>query len=107
MLGLALAVLIAEQFLDPDTAVTIAVDDTLLQRWGRQVYGCFYHHDATANSEKSAVAWGNNWVVSGSASSCRSLERTVCLPVLFRLWQPRRTEYAKATSPIPSGPPSP
>ena len=58
-LGLALAALIVERFLDAQQPVTVAVDDTLLQRWGRKVYGCFYHHDATANSEKAAVAWGN------------------------------------------------
>ena len=51
-LGLALAVLIVERFLDPDAAVTVAVDDTLLHRWGRKVYGCFYHHDATAKGSR-------------------------------------------------------
>jgi hypothetical protein len=107
MLGLALAVLIVEQFLDPAAAVTVAVDDTLLQRWGRKVYGCFYHHDATANSEKAAVAWGNNWVVIGICVKLPMLERTVCLPVLCRLWQPRRPAYAKADKPDPERPGKP
>ena len=106
-LGLALVALIVERFLDPDAAVTVAVDDTLLQRWGRKVYGCFYHHDATANSEKAAVAWGNNWVVIGICVRLPCLERTVCLPVLFRLWQPRRAEYAKANKPDPQRPGKP
>jgi hypothetical protein len=91
----------------PDAAVMVAVDDTLLQRWGRKVYGCFYHHDATANSEKAAVAWGNNWVVIGICVKLPCLERTVCLPVLFRLWQPRRAEYAKANKPDPQRPGKP
>jgi hypothetical protein len=107
MLGLALAVLIVERFLDPAAAVTVAVDDTLLQRWGRKVHGCFYHHDATANSERSAVAWGNNWVVVGICVKLPMLERTVCLPVLFRLWQPRRPAYAKADKPDPQRPGKP
>ena len=100
-LGLALAAVIVERFLDPDAPVTVAVDDTLLQRWGRKVYGCFYHHDATANGEKAAVAWGNNWVVVGICLTVPFLERTVCLPVLFRLWRPRRPEYAKIDKPDP------
>jgi len=106
-LGLTLAALIVERFVAADAAVTVAVDDTLLQRWGRKVYGCFYHHDATANSERSAVAWGNNWVVVGICITLPCLERTVCLPVLFRLWRPRRPEYAKAQKPDPERPSKP
>ncbi|MGH2931049.1 MAG: IS701 family transposase, partial [Solirubrobacteraceae bacterium] len=106
-LGLALAAVVVQGFLDPDVAVTVVVDDTLLQRWGRKVWGCFYHHDATANSDKAAVAWGNNWVVVGICVTLPILERTVCLPVLFRLWRPRRAEYAKADKPDPERPGKP
>jgi DDE superfamily endonuclease len=106
-LGLLLAALIVAWFVDRGAPVTIAVDDTLLQRWGRRVWGCFYHHDATANSEKAAVAWGNNWVVVGICVTLPFLERTVCLPVLFRLWRPRRPEYAKADRPDPERPGKP
>ncbi len=106
-LGLALAGLIVERFLAEGEPVTVAVDDTLLQRWGRKVYGCFYHHDATANSEQAAVAWGNNWVVVGICVTLPFLERTVCLPVLFRLWRPRRGEYVKLDKPDPQRPGKP
>jgi len=106
-LGLAVAGLIVERFLAEGEPVTVAIDDTLLQRWGRKVYGCFYHHDATANSEKTAVAWGNNWVVVGICVTLPFLERTVCLPVLFRLWRPRRGEYAKIDKPDPDRPGKP
>jgi hypothetical protein len=97
-LGLALAALIVERFLAADEPVTVAVDDTLLQRWGRRVWGCFYHHDATANSDRSAVAWGNNWVVIGIVVRLAIVDRPVCLPVLFRLWRPRRKHIAKGKS---------
>jgi len=100
-LGLTLAGLIVERFIAEGEPVTVAVDDTLLQRWGRKVWGCFYHHDATANSEQAAVAWGNNWVVVGICVRLPMLERTICLPVLFRLWRPRRGEYAKLDKPDP------
>ncbi len=103
-LGLRLAVLIVDRFTEPGAAVLIAVDDTLAHRLGRKIHGCFWHHDATANSRRSAVAWGNNWVVAGICVKLACVERTVCLPVLFRLWQPRRPEYAKADKPDPERP---
>jgi DDE superfamily endonuclease len=106
-LGSALAALIVDRFVPAGEAVTVAVDDTLLQRWGRKVWGCFYHHDATANSEKAAVAWGNNWVVVGICVTLPFLERTVCLPVLLRLWRPRRGEHAKIDKPDPERPGKP
>jgi hypothetical protein len=103
-LGLALAGLIVELFLAQGEPGTVAIDDTLLQRWGRKVYGCFYHHDATANSEKTAVAWGNNWVVVGICVTLPFLERTVCLPVLFRLWRPpRRVRQDRQARSRPAG----
>jgi hypothetical protein len=99
-LGLRIAVLIAERLTDPEMPLTVAIDDTLLQRWGRRVWGCFYHHDATANSDRSAVAWGNNWVVVGIVVRLAIVDRPVCLPVLLRLWRPRRKQ-------IPKGQPDP
>jgi hypothetical protein len=97
-LGLRIAVLIAERCLDPDMPVVVAIEDTLLHRWGRKVYGCFYHRDATANSDRSAVAWGNNWLVVGIVVRVAILDRPVCLPVLFRLWRPRRKQIPKGKS---------
>jgi SRSO17 transposase len=106
-LGLRLAVLIVERFTPPGAPVLVAVDDTLLHRLGRKIHGCFWHHDATANSQKAASAWGNNWVVVGICVQLPFLERTVCLPVLFRLWQPRRPQYAKRDKPDPERPGKP
>lgn len=106
-LGLRLAELIVERFCEPGAAVLVAVDDTLLHRLGRKIHACFWHHDATANSDKAAVAWGNNWVVVGICVELAFLQRTVCLPVLFRLWQPRREQYAKRDKPDPERPAKP
>ena len=94
-LGLRIAVRIVERLTEPGAQVLVAVDDTLLHRRGRKIHGTFWHHDATANSDKDAVAWGNNWVVVGLVVRLPFLERSVCLPVLFRLWQPKRKHIAK------------
>ena len=64
-LGLRIAELIAQRLCEPGAELLVAIDDTLLQRLGRKIHGCFWHHDATANSQKVAVAWGNNWVTVG------------------------------------------
>ena len=105
-LGLRIAVLICERLLDPEAPLLIAIDDTLLHRLGRKVHACFWHHDATANSDKAAVAWGNNWVVIGIVVRLRFLDRAVCLPVLFRLWRPKRKGIPK-DKPDPQRPAKP
>ena len=99
-LGLRILDMVVARLLDPGVALVVVIDDTLLHRFGRKVHACFYHHDATANSDSAAVAWGNNWVVAGVNVTLPFSERTVCLPVLFRLWQPRRKH-------IPKGKPDP
>ncbi len=92
-LGLRIAVLIVERLSEPGTSVLVAVDDTLLHRLGRKVHACFWHHDATANSDKVAFAWGNNWVVVGIVVELAFVERSVCLPVMLRCWQPKRKQF--------------
>jgi DDE superfamily endonuclease len=97
-LGLKLAEVIVERLLDPGAPLVVPIDDTLAKRRGRKIFGCFWHHDATANSSKGSVAWGNNWVTAGINVKLAFLERTVCLLVLFRLWRPRRKEIPKRGS---------
>jgi len=94
-LGLRVAEVIVERLLDLGAPLVVPIDDTLAKRRGRKVFGCFWHHDATANSNKGSVAWGNNWVTAGINVKLPFLERTVCLQVLFRLWRPRRKEIPK------------
>lgn len=105
-LGLRIAALIVERLCEPDTPVLVAVDDTLLQRRGRRVHGAHWHHDATANSNRHTSAWGNNWVTIAIVVRPWFLDRAVCLPVLFRLWQPRRKEIPK-DQPDPQRPSKP
>jgi len=94
-LGLKIAEVTVERLLPAAAPLVVPVDDTLLKRRGRKIFGCFWHHDATANSRKGSVAWGNNWVTAGINVKLPFLERTVCLLVLFRLWHPRRKEIPK------------
>ncbi len=105
-LGLRIAELIAQRLCEPGAELLVAIDDTLLQRLGRKIHGCFWHHDATANSDKHTCAWGNNWVVLGIVVRLGFLDRAVCLPVLFRLWRPKRKHIAN-DKPDPERPSQP
>ena len=89
-LGLALADLIVARMLPADSALTIAVDDTLFKRSGKRVFGVAWHHDGAAKGPKP-IGFGNCWVVAGIVVQLSFLSRPVCLPVLARLWRPRHT----------------
>jgi hypothetical protein len=94
-LGLLLAAWVCETLLERDETVVVAVDDSLCRRAGSKVHGCFWHRDVTARSEGMVAAWGNSWVVAGIIVRLPFLDRRVCLPVLFRLWQPKRKQFSK------------
>lgn len=93
-LGLRLAELVAERFLADGATIEVAVDDTLLRRSGRKVFGRHLHYDAASESPGRPLAHGNCWVVAGLVVRLPFMERPICLPVLFRLWRPKRAEIA-------------
>ncbi|MGH8939712.1 MAG: transposase, partial [Actinomycetes bacterium] len=81
-LGLGLVDLLATVLLDPDAPLRVVVDDTLMRRSGRKVFGASWHHDPLATGRRR-VAWGNNWVVLGVLVALPFVpQRTLCLPVL-------------------------
>jgi hypothetical protein len=57
-LGLALTDLIVARLLPADSAVTIAIDDTLFKRSGKKVFGVAWHHDGAAKGPKP-IGFGN------------------------------------------------
>jgi DDE superfamily endonuclease len=74
-----------------DATVRLVADDTLFRRSGRKVYGAAWHHDPLG-AGRHPIAWGNNWVVVGVLVDLPMLpHRSVCLPVLARLWWPGHT----------------
>ncbi len=93
-LGLGVCDLIVA-WLDPAAPVCLVVDDSLFKRTGLKIFGVGWHHDATAPGRKR-TAWGNNWVVVGVLVALPFVaHRQVCLPILCRLWQPRRPGRGK------------
>jgi uncharacterized membrane protein len=88
--GLVMLDLIVDRLLPAGSAITVVIDDTLFKRAGRKVFGVFWHHDGAAKGPKP-IGFGNCWVVAGVVVVVPFLSRPVCLPVLARLWHPRRT----------------
>ena len=72
----------------------LVVDDTLLHKRGRHVWGLGWFRDAVASTKKRvATASGHNWVVLGLAVPVPCCpERIVCLPLLARLHLPGQAQ---------------
>jgi hypothetical protein len=90
-LGLALLEFLVTVFVKPDAALRLVVDDTLFGRAGRKVWGAHYLHDGSQPAgQGKRTRWGNCFVVVGLIVELPCLGgRSVCLPVLFRLFRPK------------------
>src|SRR4051794_24691059 len=73
-LGLALTDLIVVRLLPADSAVTIAIDDTLFKRSGKKVFGVAWHHDGPAKGPKP-IGFGNRGPA-GVRGTCRPATRS-------------------------------
>jgi len=89
--GLILPLLKASQ------PILLAVDDTLARKRGLKVFGAGMHHDPLLSTRKTAIVnWGHCWVVLGVVLKLPFCgNRWFCLPVLFRLYVPKRTAIKK------------
>lgn len=90
-LGLSLLDFLIERFVESDTPIRLAVDGTVFPRSGRKVYATFWHHasDAVSAGPSSQLRFGNCFVVVGLLVKITVLgQRSLCLPILFRLWRP-------------------
>lgn len=87
----AMAVVVA---LNPTGRLVLLVDDTLVHKRGKHVYGLGWFRDAVASTRKRvATASGNNWVVLGLAIPIPlHPDHLICLPLLARLHLPGRAQ---------------
>jgi len=82
--------------------LTLLVDDTLLHKRGKHVYGLGWFRDAVASTAtRVATASGNNWVVLALAIAIPKTDILIALPLLARLHlpgddQPSQPALAKA-----------
>ena len=76
--------------LNPTGSLYLVIDDTLLHKRGKTVYGLGWFRDAVASTAKRvATASGNNWVVLGLAIPIPFCpDQILCLPLSARLHLP-------------------
>jgi hypothetical protein len=77
--GVAVAIVVR---LNPRGLLYLVVDDTLLHKRGKHVYGLGWFRDAVASTAKRvATASGNHWVVVGLAIPLPGTSKIYCLPI--------------------------
>jgi hypothetical protein len=80
-----------------DGLVLLGIDDTLARKRGLKVFGVGMHHDPLLSTRRTTITnWGHCWVVLGVVTRlpfCGG--RWFCLPVLFRLYVPKKTAEKK------------
>src|SRR5205823_5775756 len=77
--------------------ILLAVDDTLARKRGLRIFGVGMHHDPLLSTRKTAVMnWGHCWVTLGVVLQLPFCgDRWFCLPVLFRLYVPKKVAERK------------
>jgi hypothetical protein len=84
--------------LNPRDLLYLVVDDTLLHKRGKQVYGLGWFRDAVASTAKRvATASGNHWVVVGLAICIPGTNKIYCLPLYAKLHLAGKNHPSEAT----------
>jgi hypothetical protein len=92
---LAVATVVA---LNPRGLLYLVVDDTLLHKRGKHVYGLGWFRDAVASTAKRvATASGNHWVVIGLAICIPGTSKIYCLPIYAKLHLAGQNHPSEAT----------
>ena len=91
----AVAIVVA---LNPSGLLYLVVDDTLLHKRGKHVYGLGWFRDAVASTAKRvATASGNHWVVVGLAIRIPGTSKIYCLPIHAMLHLAGKNHKSEAT----------
>ena len=99
-LGLSVARLAVLLLVPPDAPVTVAADDSVFRRSGRQVHGAGWQHDGSAPS-RNKISFGTCFVTCGIVVTLPFCTRPVCLPVLARLNIPAKNPRRRRRDPQP------
>jgi len=84
--------------LNPRGLLYLVVDDTLLHKRGKHVYGLGWFRDAVASTAKRvATASGNHWVVVGLAICIPGTDKIYCLPIHAMLHLAGKNHKSEAT----------
>jgi DDE superfamily endonuclease len=82
--GLAVAKLVTALLVPAGQPVTVAIDDTLFRRRGKEVWAASWFHDGSAPGPAN-TGYGNNWVIAAVVVRLPMVNRPVAVPALAKL----------------------
>jgi len=89
------------RLLPEEAPIYLAIDETLVRRWGPHVPAVGMHRDAVQSSHgRNAVNPGHKWVVLSVVVRLPYVNRAVALPVLSLLYTPRQQPKRNHTVPL-------
>jgi len=68
--------------------LVFALDDTLVPKYGKKIFGRGCHFDHASKPNRSRYIWGHNWVVLGLLYHWDIFSKWICFPLLSRLFIP-------------------
>jgi hypothetical protein len=82
-------------------AVYLAIDESLVRRWGPRVPAVGMHRDPVQSSHgRNAVSPGHKWVTLSVVVSLPYMQRPVALPILSALYTPPKQPKRNRTEPL-------
>jgi len=84
-----------------DGRLLIALDDSINNKTGRQIFGCGFFHDHSAKLNQTTYPWSQNIVTIGLLKKIKG--RWSCLPLAFRFYFMKKDIEAQSITTIKSG----
>jgi len=79
----------------PKGPLVAAVDDTIARKSGKHIWGANVHHDPLG-FVPNALCFGHNWVVLAVIIHAPLLERSVAVPIYWRLYRSKKGRKGKS-----------
>jgi hypothetical protein len=89
-LGVAVLKLIIKVLNLSHCTLTIAIDSTLLNKFGPKIFGCGFHFNSDQKKNKSKYIWGHEWLVMGLLYYSKLFDKRMCFPFLAELFVPKK-----------------
>lgn len=70
--------------------LVFALDDTLVPKYGRKIFGRGCHFDHASRPNRPKYILGHNWVILGLLYHCPVFSKWLCFPLLAQLFIPQK-----------------
>jgi len=89
-LGMAVIKLVIKTLHLNNRTLTIAIDSTLLSKFGSKIFGCGFHFNSDQKKNCSKYIWGHEWLVMGLLYYSPLFNKRICFPFLAQLFVPKK-----------------